>query len=143
MIKYSKFILQDREVCNRSKKAMVDEVFDIFMSEYPTSEELDTHPNYYLAGIVYDNGETDTVPITKLKPLKHIAELSEKELQRLRKETHFGGFFYSGSTNTLGVDKFELAYVADSYLEAIDNGVEFPEEGDTPKNFAYYCMYLN
>ncbi|MBR1400957.1 MAG: hypothetical protein IJ604_10935 [Prevotella sp.] len=142
MTKYSEFILQEREVCYRSKRATVDEVVDIFMSDHPTEEELDRHPNYYLAGIVYDNGETETVPITKLMPLRHVSDLSERELKELRKKTRFGGFFYNVYANSFGVDKYELADVADSYLEAIENGAEFPEEGDTPENFAYYCLYL-
>lgn len=99
-------------------------------------------PQLCIAHIYFEGKGKDRVPITELQPLRHIDELSEKELQQLRRDMRFGGFFYSAYKNSHGIDKHELADVADSYLDALENGVEFPENGDTPANFAYYCMNL-
>ena len=120
---------------------MVDEVLDYSFEEIPTKKELDETPNLFYAGIVYENLKTETVPITKLIPLRHITELTEKELIKLKKQIHPGSFFYADYENTFGVERKELSDVCDSYIEALENESQYEWlTKDTPENFAEYCM---
>ena len=80
MTKYSEYIKQGNEVCYNGIKVMVDEVLDYSFEEIPTKKELDETPNLFYAGIVYEDQSVETVPITKLVPLRHVTELTEKEL---------------------------------------------------------------
>ena len=140
MTKYSDFIKQGNDVCYNGIKVMVDEVLDYSFEEIPTKKELDETPNLFYAGIVYENLKTETVPITKLIPLRHITELTEKELIKLKKQTHPGSFFYADYENTLGVERKELSDVCDSYIEALENESQYEWlTKDTPENFAEYC----
>ena len=140
---YKDYIRTGNTVFYKGEPVVLDGVYDIEFNNLATEEEMDQHPQLCIAHIYYDGKGEGHVPITELQPHRHVYELSDKELKQLRQETRFGGFFYRAYTNSLGVDKHELADVADSYLYAIENGMEFPEERDTPDNFAYYCMYMN
>ena len=141
MTKYSDFIKQGNEVCYNSRKVMVDEVLDYSFEEIPTKKQLDENPNLFYAGIVYENLKTETVPITKLIPLRHITDLTEKELIKLKKQIHPGSFFYADYENTLGVERKELFDVCDSYIEALESENQYEWlTKDTPEYFAEYCM---
>lgn len=141
MTKYSDFIIQGNEVCYNGEKVIVDEVLDYSFEEVPTKEELDEPPNLYFAGIIYEDKSTDTVSITELVPLRHVTELTEKELVELKKHIHAGSFFYGDYENTLGVEQKELSDVCDSYIEALESKTEYEWlSKDTPENFAEYCM---
>jgi len=120
---------------------MVDEVLDSTFEEIPTKKELDETPNLFYAGIIYEDQRTETLSITKLVPLRHVTELTEKELIILKKQIHSGSFFYGDYENTLGVERKELSEVCDSYIEALESKNQYEWlTTDTPENFAEYCM---
>ena len=134
---YKDYIRTGNSVFYKGELVVVDGIYDIEFNNMATEDEMDQYPQLCIAHIYYEGKGEDRVPITEPQPLRHVYELSDKELKQLRRETRFGGFFYSAYANSLGVNKHELADVADSYLYAIENGMEFPEEGDTPDYFAY------
>ena len=120
---------------------MVDEVLDLTFEEIPTKEELDETPNLFYAGIVYEDQCTETVSITKLVPLRHVTELTEKELIKLKTQIHPGSLFYGDYENTLGIERKELSDVCDCYIEALESESQYEWlTRDTPENFAEYCM---
>ena len=142
-MKYSDWLNTGNSVFYQGESVLLDGIYDMEFDNFATAEEMDEYPHLCIAHIYAEDNRSDLVPITKLQPLRHLNELSEDELKQLRKETYFGGFFYSAYVNSYGVDKHEFANVADSYLYALENGMGFPEEGDTPENFAYYCLNMN
>lgn len=141
MTKYSDFIKQGNEACYNGKKVVVDEVLDYSFEEIPTKDELDRTPNLFYVGIVNGNLKTETVPVTKLVPLRHVTDLTEEELIELKKQIRPGSFFYGDYENTFGVERKELSDVCDSYLEALESKSQYEWlNKDTPENFAEYCM---
>lgn len=140
MTKYSDYIKFGDKVCYKGYKVMIDEIIDIFFADYPTAEELDRNPDLYLAHIIYENGKAELLPITKLLPIRHVTDLSESELIKLRKQIYVGSCFYGDYENSLGVEKKELSDVCDSYLEALESECQYEWlTTDTPSNFAEYC----
>lgn len=141
MTRYSEFIKQGNEVCYHGMRVMIDEVLDIFFADYPTGEELGSHPHYYISNVVFENGETAKLPITKLVPIRHVADLSEEELIKLKREIHAGSCYYSDYENSFGIERHELSDVCDSYMEALYSESQYEWlTKDTPENFAEYCM---
>ena len=129
---YEDYIKTGNTVFYKGEPVVLDGIYDIEFDNFATEEDMNQCPQLCIAHIYFEGKGEDRVPITELQPLRHVDELSEKELQQLRREMRFGGFFYSAYKNSHGIDKHELADVADSYLDALENGVEFPENGDTP-----------
>lgn len=141
MTKYSEFIKQGNEVCYNGRKVVIDEILDYTFEEIPTTDELNTTPNLYFAGIIYDDMTTEMVPVCKLKPLRKVVELTESELIELRTQIHVGSLSYKDYSNTLGVERKYLSDVCDAYVEAIDNNDNYEWlTKDTAENFAEYCL---
>ena len=141
MTLYSDFIKQGNEVCYYGRKVVVDEILDYTFEEIPTAEELNDTPNLYFAGIIYDDLTTETVPVGKLKPLRRVTDLTERELFELRRQIRVGSLSYKDYANSLGIERKYLSDVCDAYLEAIDNNESYEWlTKDTPENFAEYCM---
>lgn len=138
---YSEYIKDGSNVIYRGKSVVIDGIYDPELNDYASKEMIDDIPSLCFASIVYKDLKTEFVPVAQLQPLRHLYELSEEELIQLRRKMRFGSLYYSSYDNNYGIDRYELADVADSYLYAIENGMKFPEEGDTPENFAYYCQY--
>ena len=136
MAKYSEFIKQGNEVCHNGIKVTVDEVLDCTFEKTPTKKELDETPILFYPDIVYENLKTETVPITRLVPLRHVTYLTEKELIKLKKQIHAGGLLYGDYENSFGVERKELSDVCDSYNEALESDSQYEWlTKDTPENF--------
>ena len=63
------------------------------------------------------------------KELKEIrlAELSEKDVEKLQKQIVMGSLYYADYENSFGVDEHEVAAYADGYLETQENPEELGE----------------
>ena len=105
MTLYSDFIKQGNEVCYYGRKVVVDEILDYTFEEIPTAEELNDTPNLYFAGIIYDDLTTETVPVGKLKPLRRVTDLTERELFELRRQIRVGSLSYKDYANSLGIQE--------------------------------------
>ena len=141
MIRYSDFIIPGNTVCYKGREVVVDEILDYTFEEIPTAEELDTTPNLYYVGIIYEDMFTETVSACRLKPLRDMSDLSESELISLWRQIRIGSLFYNDYSNTLGVERKYLSDICDGYLDAIESNESYEWfTKDTPKNFAEYCM---
>lgn len=72
--------------------------------------------------------------------IRHVPDLSRRELQELRKQISVGSIYLSDYCNTLGVPREEASNYAEGYLDYLreEYGEDW-ESHDTPEMFDYYC----
>lgn len=97
----------------------------------------DEDNDYY---VIETDGKLKVVNADEVDVIRHIPELSRRELQELRKQISVGSIYLSDYYNTLGVPKEEASSYAEGYLDYLQE--EFGEDWeshDTPEMFDYYC----
>lgn len=77
---------------------------------------------------------------------RHLSDLDEEELKKLRTEICVGSLYLSDYKNQFNVDEKEVCDISDAYdyyLCTDEDGKPLPEsewKKDTPEEFAYFCM---
>ena len=97
----------------------------------------DEDNDYY---VIETDGKLIVVDADGVDVIRHIPELSRRELQELRKQISIGSIYLSDYYNTLGVPREEASNYAEGYLDYLrkEYGEDW-ESHDTPEMFDYYC----
>lgn len=137
-MKYSKFVKVGNEVFHTcfAEPVTIEEILDLANENVPTKKEIDENPRYVNVYVLDSENKSYCVGADDLQPLRHISNLSFKELKELRSQICIGSCFIADYKNNLGVSAEEVCEFSDSYCESID--WNFSE--DTPENFADYCL---
>ncbi len=80
-----------------------------------------------------------------LSPQRSMADLSYDEYKTLWGQIEFGAMNLNCYRNTLGVDREEVAYYSDGFLDAVycDPEFDFFNKENNAENFALYCSWCD